>query len=226
MVCIVREVPCISDPTYELGIRQVRRTGLPLEETSLRGSEFIIATMNELASQPGLVTPDDMEFLLSNNRPVGDAPAANEPQDEVLEQNFGRREKAVVPQADVETSLDQLADIDPGISSDSRGVLPSSLQPNEGPDDVHEGVGSANDFNGPTAPTVTEVSTPTFEEDLLHLADVQQLTENDESDIVHMDPLKLLSLEWVVTIYVRGDSMVTRMEIGVNAIMIGARRVE
>ena len=41
LVCIVRDVPCISDPTYELGIRQARRTSLPLEETSLRGSEFI-----------------------------------------------------------------------------------------------------------------------------------------------------------------------------------------
>ena len=41
LVCIVRDAPCISDPTYELGIRQVRRTGLPLEETSRGGSEFI-----------------------------------------------------------------------------------------------------------------------------------------------------------------------------------------
>ena len=41
LVCIVREVHCISDPTYVLGIEQVTRTSLPLEETSLRGSEFI-----------------------------------------------------------------------------------------------------------------------------------------------------------------------------------------
>ena len=41
LVCILRDVPCIFDPTYELGLRQVRRTGLPLEETSLGDSEFI-----------------------------------------------------------------------------------------------------------------------------------------------------------------------------------------
>ncbi len=184
-------------------------------------SSTIIATMNELASQPGQATPDDMEFLLSNNRPVGDAPATNEPQDEVLEQNFGRREKEVVPLPNVDIPPDQLADIDPGISSDSRGVQPSSLQPSEGPDNAHDGVDSAidhaesdvdavppdpnivvptsdsidgDDIIGPTAPTVTEVTTPTIEEDLLHQADAQQLTENDESDIVHMDPPEVAQL--------------------------------
>ena len=37
LVCIVRDVPCISDPTYELGIGQVVRISLPREETSRKG---------------------------------------------------------------------------------------------------------------------------------------------------------------------------------------------
>ena len=45
LVCIVRDVPCISDPTYELIIGQVVRTSLPLEETSRRGS-CVIAVIN------------------------------------------------------------------------------------------------------------------------------------------------------------------------------------
>ena len=72
------DVPCISDPTYELGIRQVRRTGLPLEETSLGGSEFITITTRYLFDPQMSDSRKGKSIWKKFEKPKGDAKVEND----------------------------------------------------------------------------------------------------------------------------------------------------